>query len=127
MSLSTAAAMAALPKLFTEFEAGVVLEVTTEPKSLIPAKGVLWAEHIEGASLFLNNPEVDPVGGQSYFPTLQEWLAQPQRYSRILAIESQEWEKADPQRVGRQIFHGEVLQATSSIADSKKIRIGSVY
>lgn len=109
LSLSAAATMA-LPKLFTEFEAGAILEVTAEPKPLIPAKGVLWAEHIQGASLFLNNPEVDPVGGQTYFPVSRSGWLQPQRCSRILAIESEAWEKADPQWVGLQTFHRAVLQ-----------------
>lgn len=110
-SLGAVASAAAPPKSFTEFEAGAILEVTNEPKPVMPVEGILWVEHVQGASRFLNNPEIDPIGNRSHFPVSRHGWLQPDPQSRIFSMESQEWEKADPQWRGLQAFHHAVLQS----------------
>ena len=111
LRLAAVASAAAPPKFVTECEAGAILEVPAEPKPIMPVKGILWVEHIQGASRFLNNPEIDPIGNHSYFPVSRNGWLQPHPQSRILSMESQEWEKADPQWQGVQAFHHAVLQS----------------
>ncbi len=110
LSLGAAASAAAPPKLFTELEAGASLEVTTEPKPIMPVKGILWVEHIQGTSRFLNNPSIDPIDNRAYFPVSRHGWLQPNPPSRIVSIESQEWDKADPQWRSLQAFHHAILQ-----------------
>ena len=111
LRLATAASATAPPKFFTECAAGTILEVPAEPKPVMPGKGILWVEHIQGASRFLNNAEIDPIGNRTYFPVSRNGWLQPHPQSRILSMESQEWEKADPQWRGLQAFHHAVLQS----------------
>ena len=109
-SLGAAASASAPPRIFTEFEAGAILEVTSEPKPILPVKGILWVEHIQGSSRFLNNPEIDSIGNRTYFPVSRLGWLQPSPLSRILSMDSQEWEKVDPQWRGLQSFHDIVLR-----------------
>jgi NHLM bacteriocin system ABC transporter ATP-binding protein len=109
-SLGAAASAAAPPRIFIEFEPGAILEATSEPKPILPVKGILWLEHVQGASRFLNNPEIDPIGNRTYFPLSRHGWLQPAPQSRILSMESQEWQKADPQWRSLQTFHHSVLQ-----------------
>lgn len=111
LRLTAASSAAAPPNFFTECTTGTILEMPAEPKPVMPGKGILWVEHIHGASRFLNNPEIDPIGNGTYFPVSRNGWLQPLPQSRILSMESQEWEKADPQWRGLQAFHRAVLQS----------------
>ena len=121
-AISAAASGAAPPKSFMELKSGSVLEIDGEPKPVMPAKGILWIEHLKGSSRFLNRNGIDPIAGKSYFPvSAQGWL-QPQPQTTVISRDSQEWEKADPEWRSLQPFHRTVQQcliANRRVQDDK--------
>jgi NHLM bacteriocin system ABC transporter ATP-binding protein len=108
--LGSACSGAPRPKVFTDLIAGTTLEATSQPKPVMPVKGVLWVEHPQGTSFFLNNPETDPVCNGNYFPVSKDGWLQPSPQSRILSLDSKEWVKADPEWRSVQEFHKTFLQ-----------------
>jgi NHLM bacteriocin system ABC transporter ATP-binding protein len=112
--LGSACSGAARPKVFTELNAGTTLEVTDQPRPVMPVKGILWVEHRQGSSLFLNSPEVQPVCGETYFPVSKDGWVQPSPQSRIFSLNSEAWAKVDPEWRSLQAFHKAVLQWLAS-------------
>jgi NHLM bacteriocin system ABC transporter ATP-binding protein len=98
------------PKVFIELTAGAVLEVMNEAKPVIPVNGIVWVEHLEGASCFLNRTEIDVIADRGYFPVSGHGWLQPSPQSRILSIDSREWDRIDPNWQSLQAFHHTVLQ-----------------
>src|SRR5437016_2193933 len=100
-------------KVFTELSAGTILEATDQPKPVMPVKGILWVEHLQGTSLFLNIPEIAPICGGSYFPLSRDGWLQPNPQSPILSADSEQWVKADSEWQTLQAFHKTILRCLS--------------
>jgi NHLM bacteriocin system ABC transporter ATP-binding protein len=98
------------PKLFSELESGAILDVTDEVKPILPIKGVLWVEHLQGSSRFLDTLEVNAVGHGAYFPVSRYGWLQPTPESRILSLDSGLWQKFDSDWRGLQAFHDVIMQ-----------------
>jgi NHLM bacteriocin system ABC transporter ATP-binding protein len=111
--LGSACSGVARPKAFAELSAGALHAASDDPKPIMPVAGVLWVEHRDGSSLFLNHPEIDPIGGGKYFPVSRDGWLQPSPRSRIYALASDHWVKADPEWRGLEAFHKMVLQSQS--------------
>ena len=121
LNLSAAAAAGAgTPKDFATVDPAAILEVTEEPKPISPAKGILWIEHLQGASRFLNCSTIDPIAGRNYFPISRSGWLQPAAGSQISAIDSREWQQADPQWRSLQKFYDVVLQRLVLIRQSSE-------
>jgi NHLM bacteriocin system ABC transporter ATP-binding protein len=111
LNLSAAAgAGVATPKYFANVESGTILQVKEEPKPISPVRGVLWVEHLHGASRFLDSSTIDLITGRNYFPISRPGWLQPDAGSQILAVDSQEWQRADPEWRSLQGFHDVILQ-----------------
>jgi NHLM bacteriocin system ABC transporter ATP-binding protein len=111
LSLSAAAAAGvATPKYFANVESDVILQVKEEPKPISPVKGVLWIEHLHGASRFLDSSVIDLITGRNYFPISRSGWLQPDAESQILAVDSQEWQRADPEWRSLVRFYDIILQ-----------------
>lgn len=106
---AAAAAHAATPKSFINMDPGVIVEVTDEPKPILPAKGILWVKHLQGASRFLNSPGINPID-RNYFPISRHGWIQPAAGSRICGLDSLEWQRFDPAWRSIGIFHDVILQ-----------------
>ncbi len=98
------------PKVFGNLEPGVLLDVTEEPRPIGPVKGILWVEHLQGTSRFLNSSGIDPIGGRTYFPVSRRGWLQPGRGTQLLAMDSPDWQRSDPEWRSLQSFHDVILQ-----------------
>jgi NHLM bacteriocin system ABC transporter ATP-binding protein len=111
VGLGAAAASAVPPpKFFTELESGAVLEVTNEAKPIMPIQGVLWVEHLQGSSRFLDTSEIDSISNGAYFPVSRYGWLQPAPESRILSMDFGLWRKCDPDWKSLKRFHDVILQ-----------------
>jgi NHLM bacteriocin system ABC transporter ATP-binding protein len=111
LNLSAAAAVGvATPKCFANVESGAILQLTEEPKPISPVRGVLWVEHLHGASRFLDSSTIDLITGRDHFPISRTGWLQPDVGSEILAADSQEWQRADPEWRSLQRFYHVILQ-----------------
>ncbi len=106
---SAAASTAISPKYFTELEADSILEVTDPPKPIVPARGILWVEHLRGASRFLGSDQIAPADGRRYFPVSRYGWLQPDAGSRILSIDSRLWQRSMRWR-SLETFHQVILE-----------------
>ncbi len=121
-TVSAAASIVAPPKSFVELKEGAALEAGDEPRPAMPTKGILWIEHLRGSSHFLDRLEIDPIEGRNYFPVSARGWVQPQSQASIVSLNSQEWEKNDPEWSGLERFHRSVQQclvANQRAQDSK--------
>jgi NHLM bacteriocin system ABC transporter ATP-binding protein len=110
LRLAACASAAPLPRLFTVLEPGSVLEVSDDPKPIMPVNGILWVEHLRGSSRFLNSLEIGAINSPGYFPVSRNGWLQPTPQARILSVTSSDWQKFDPQWRSLQTFHDVVLQ-----------------
>jgi NHLM bacteriocin system ABC transporter ATP-binding protein len=111
INLAAAAASATeTPKFFGNLESGAILDVKEEPRPIGPIKGILWVEHLQGTSRFLDSPGIDPIGGRSYFPVSRRGWLQPGRGTQLVATDSQNWQRSDPEWRSLQTFHDVILQ-----------------
>jgi NHLM bacteriocin system ABC transporter ATP-binding protein len=106
---SAAAATRMSPKYFTELETNSILDVAAPAKPVVPSKGVVWVEHIRGASRFLGSDEIDPIDRRTYFPVSRYGWLQPDAGSRILSMDSTDWQRSDADGLGLETFHNAVL------------------
>jgi NHLM bacteriocin system ABC transporter ATP-binding protein len=121
LNLSAAAAVGgATPKYFANLESGAILEVTEEPKPISPVRGVLWVEHLRGASRFLDSSTIDLITGRNYFPISRPGWLQPNTGSQILAVDSQEWQRADPEWRSLHRFYQVALQRLALIRQTSE-------
>jgi NHLM bacteriocin system ABC transporter ATP-binding protein len=98
------------PKFFANLEAGAILDVTEESPPIGPVKDILWVEHLQGTSRFLDSSGIDPIGSQSYFPVSRRGWLQPGRATQLVAMDSQDWQRFDPEWRSLQTFHDVILQ-----------------
>jgi NHLM bacteriocin system ABC transporter ATP-binding protein len=111
LNLAAAAATGTeIPKFFADIESGAILDVTEEPRPVGPVKGILWVEHLQGTSRFLHSSDIDPIGGQSYFPVSRRGWLQPGRGAQLVAMDSRDWQRFDPEWRSLQTFHDVILQ-----------------
>ena len=123
LSLSAAAAAGQEPpRNYSNIESGAILEVAEDATPIAPAKGVLWIEHLRGASRFLNTSSIDPITGRDYFPISRRGWLQPVAGSQIFAMDSQEWQRSDPGWASLKKFHEVVLQRLVVIRRSSDAR-----
>jgi hypothetical protein len=105
-----AAAGTSMPGTFTNLEAGATLEIGDDAKPILPLRGIVWVDHLRGASQFLNSSAIDPIAGRKYFPVSRNGWLQPVSGSQILTVGSEEWERSDPDWTGLQTFHDIALR-----------------
>jgi NHLM bacteriocin system ABC transporter ATP-binding protein len=98
------------PKVFANLESGAILDVTEEPRPIGPVKGILWVEHLQGTSRFLDSPGIDPIGGRTYFPVSRRGWLQPGRGTQLVAMDSTDWQRSDPEWRSLQSFHDVIMQ-----------------
>lgn len=110
LRLAASAAVTAVPGLYTGLHPGETHETVDNSKPIMPVSGVLWIEHLCGSSRFLNCSETDLITTPGYFPISKVGWIQPVPQTRILAVNSSDWQKSDPQWRGLQTFHSIVLQ-----------------
>ena len=111
VSLESAAASTAIrPKYFTELEPDSILDVPNPPKPVVTAKGVLWVEHLSGASRFLGSNEIDPINGRSYFPVSRYGWLQPDAGSRIFSVDSASWRRSETDWRSLETFHRVIFE-----------------
>ena len=108
-ALAAAAADRGQPRRFRPLEPGAEISVGDKQVPVVPRRGVVWARHVEGRSLYLANEKIGPIEGSGYFPVSRlGWLlAAPE--SRLECIESVALTEADPQWRGLRSFHRVVL------------------
>lgn len=107
---SAAASTAAMPKYFAELEADSILDVADPPKPIVPAKGILWVEHLRGTSRFLGSEAIAAIDGPGYFPVSRYGWLQPVSGSRIFSIDSGSWQRSDPEWRSLEAFHETALE-----------------
>src|ERR1700722_7974256 len=107
---AAAASVTARPNSFPNLESGAILEVSDEPKPIMPVSGILWVEHLQGVSRFLDSAEIEPVDGRRRFPVSRNGWLQPAPRSRIFSMDSQEWQRGDPEWRSLQSFHNVILE-----------------
>jgi NHLM bacteriocin system ABC transporter ATP-binding protein len=107
---AAAAAETETPKFFANIESGVILDVAEEPRPIGPAKGILWVAHLQGTSRFLDTYGIDAIDGRSYFPVSRPGWLQPGPRTQLLAMDSSDWQRSDPEWRSLQTFHDVILQ-----------------
>jgi NHLM bacteriocin system ABC transporter ATP-binding protein len=108
--LGAVAAGAPPPQFFSELKAGATLEVANEAKPIRPVDGIVWIEHLQGSSRFLNRPEIDAIGNGRCFPVSWNGWLQPEPQSRILSLPTEEWSRRDTDWQSLQAFHRTFVQ-----------------
>jgi NHLM bacteriocin system ABC transporter ATP-binding protein len=109
-NLGSSALVGAVPRIVEDLTAGTILEVAEDCKPILPVDGVLWIKHLQGSSRFLNTNEIDPIDGSSCFPISRNGWLRPAPNTRVVALTSIDWQKADPQWNDLQAFHDVVFQ-----------------
>jgi len=104
-ALALAAADRGQPTRFKALEPGAEVSIGEKQTTLVPARGVVWARHIAGRSLYLANETLGPIDGSVYFPVSRRgWLlAAPE--SRLECIDSAALSARDPHWHGLRAFH----------------------
>jgi len=108
--LGSSVSVAAVPRIVEDLTAGMTLEVAENPKPLLPVSGILWIRHLDGSSHFLNTAEINAIDGSSCFPISRNGWLKPAPNTRIVAMDSSDWQRADPHWNDLQVFHDVVFQ-----------------
>ena len=83
LGLAATSALTAIPKLFSSLEPGNILEVSDNPKPILPVAGIVWVEHLQGSSRFLNLSDIQPIADGVHFPICKNGWLLPAPQSRI--------------------------------------------
>jgi NHLM bacteriocin system ABC transporter ATP-binding protein len=96
---------------FIYLEPGEKVVVPAPTRALIPKRGLVWASHAEGASIFRNafhllgDPRLPYIAGESYFPVTRHAWLQGNPGTEVRTIGADEVWHEDPQLLGLQKFH----------------------
>jgi NHLM bacteriocin system ABC transporter ATP-binding protein len=113
-NLSSAVSTSTPPKSFTELHAGETLDAGAEPKPVTAVKGILWVKVLGGKAYFQNNRAIEAIDGIGHFPVSSAGWLQPQPQSHIVALNSKQWDEADPEWQSLETFHNTVVECLLS-------------
>ena len=123
INLSRAAAIGTpTPSSFEIPETSAIVEVGDTPKPILQIKGVAWIRHLSGSSRFLNDSDIEMIGGPEYFPVSRFGWLQPAPGSRIQAVDSTQWQRSDPEWSALDKFHEVIfrkLLSNREVAEDK--------
>ena len=108
--LGSGVLVGAVPRIVEDLTAGTTFEAAEDCKAILPADGILWIKHLQGSSRFLNTNEIEPIDSSSCFPISRNGWLKPVPNTRLVALTSSDWQKADPQWNDLQAFHNVVFQ-----------------
>ena len=109
--LAGSVAVNSSPRQYAEVRPGEAYECANDAQAVLPEKGVVWVEHVVGASRLLNTSETAEISSPGYFPVSRKGWIQAARGTKLLPLRSSDWQKSDPEWRGLQAFHAAILQS----------------
>jgi NHLM bacteriocin system ABC transporter ATP-binding protein len=103
-NLGSTVAAASAPKDALQLAPGGEVTVEEKPAAILPLKGVLWLQFLEGSSSLLGDDRLPPIAQGSFFPVGRATWLRCSPHSRMTGLDTPDWLRADPYWSGLQQF-----------------------